>query len=121
MVVTSTRLSATTQAELGSLTVFSPTQATEANEYASIVTRTDASGQPALPVDAARLAVLEGVSGSTLIDLDRSDVLKFVKAERLGDFAKVGAVPPPPDPLLGTKLSNVPHFNDSRKGSRGHA
>ena len=113
LVVKSTRLSVTTLAELGTLIVFSPTQKTEANEYASIITRTDASGLPAPPVDAARLAALEGLSGSTLPDLDRSDVMKFVKADKLGDFAKVGVVPPPPDPLIGTKLSNIPHFNGS--------
>ena len=113
LVVKSTRLSATTQAELGSLTVFSPTQKTEANEYASIITRADASGQPAPPVDAARLAVLEGISSNTLVDADRGDVLKFVMSARLVDFAKVAAVAPLPDPLIGTKLHAVPFWNGS--------
>ena len=113
LVVTSTRLSVTTQAELGNLTVFSPAQKTEANEYASIITRADASGQPAPPVDAARLAVLEGISVNMLVDLDRGDVMKFVLSARLVDFGKVAATAPPPDPLIGTKLLAVPFWNGS--------
>ena len=113
LVVKSTRLSATTAAELGTLQVFSPTQKTEANEFASIITRTDASGLPAPPVDAARLAVLEGFSGNTLVDLDRGDVMKFVMAARLVDFSAVAATAPPPDPLIGTKLYAVPFWNGS--------
>ena len=74
LVVKSTRLSATTQAELGTVQVFSPAQKSEANEYASIIARADASGQPAPPVDALLYLMIFAISSPAYFALTRARI-----------------------------------------------
>ena len=98
MVVKSTRQSNTTRAELGCLTLFSPTQGPEAKEYASIIEKTEASGQPASFGDSARLAILEGISGHSLVDADRAEVMKLCSCCPYGWGISRRSVPRPPVP-----------------------
>ena len=73
-VVKSTRLDPANGGSLGTIVLFPPVRAAEAQEYSAILVRVDASRLPASPLDAARITALEVLSSKTLDDID-SEVL----------------------------------------------
>lgn len=58
-VVKSTKLDPANGGSLGTIVLFPPVRAAEAQEYSATLVRVDASRLPASPLDAARLTALE--------------------------------------------------------------
>ena len=110
-VVKSTKLDPANGGSLGTVVLFPPAQAAEAQEYSAILVRVDASRLPASPLDAARLTALEVLSSKTLDDIDSEGAIKLMHLAMMDSFGSPAAAVGPIDPAIGFKFVNVPYVD----------